>query len=216
MYKIKSLTLVALALLFGGIFVSAEAQKKQVMRPLPIAPPPLVATALAQKKQILKPLPIDPPPFVGTALSGTYSIEVNANEVSTGEAERTTGATYGWTWYGNTEGDLSGYMFVSLNYATDNTFAGEVNPGGISGVTGGSWSKLIFENGVYVGSIFGKITGGELVRNNFDRMATISLTLTADEGTGPYVGSIGSGTFEGLLDRKSKAASVTGKLTLTY
>jgi hypothetical protein len=194
MYKIKSLALVALALLFGGVFVSAEAQKKQMMRPLPI----------------------DPPPFVGTALSGAYSIEVNANEVSTGEAERTTGATYGWTWYGSTKGDLSGYMFVSLNYSTDNTFAGEVNPGGVSGVTGGSWSKLIFDNGVYVGSIFGKIVGGELVRNKFDRTAVISLTLTADEGTGPYVGSIGSGTFEGLLDPKSDAGNVTGKLILNY
>ena len=191
MHKIKSLAPVALALLFGGVFASATAQRR------------------------MPPQPIEPP-VVGT-LSGTYKVAVTANELSTGDIDYTTGDTYGWTCYGTTEGDLSGFMFISMNYSASQPPVGGVIgeiPGGVSNVTGGSWSKLIFVDGQYAGSVYGKIVGGELVWNG--RAATISLQLTADEGTGSYLGSTGSGTFEGILDQNSKRSSVSGSLILNY
>lgn len=193
MYKSKSLALFALAILFGGLFISAEAQKRR-----------------------LPPIYIDPPPVFGAELSGTYVIAVNANELSTGEVEPTTQATYGWTCYGVTKGDLSGFLFVSMNYSSDYSFAGDASLSGVSSVSGGSWSKLIFIDGEYAGSVFGKIVGGELVRNKLDRTAAINLQLSSDGGTGLYVGTIGNGTFAGVLDQNLKAPSVSGKLILNY
>jgi hypothetical protein len=190
MYKIKFLTLVALAILFGGFLMSAEAQK----RPMP-------------------PIYIDPPP---TALSGDYKMDVNANELSTGEVDLISGATYGWTCYGSTKGDLSGFLFISMNYTSDYSTPAEATRSGVKSVTGGSWSKLIFVDGVYAGSIHGKIVGGQLVVNKLDGTTSMNLVLTAEEGTGDYVGSRGNGTFEGVLNQNSKASGVSGQLILNY
>jgi len=166
----------------------------------------------------MPPVPVGPP-VVGI-LSGTYKVAVNANELSTGDIDYTTGATYGWTCYGTTEGDLSGFMFVSMDYASPQPPSGsEIGEvvGGTSKVIGGSWSKLIFIKGQYVGSVYGRIVDGELVWNiGKGDLTAISLQLTADEGTGSYAGSTGSGTFEGILDQSSKVPSVSGTLILNY
>jgi hypothetical protein len=195
MYKIKSVALLALVILFGGAFIKAEAQKGS-----------------------MAPIFIGPPPFIEAALSGSYSVVVNANQLSAGEVEPTTGATYGWTCYGSTEGDLSGFLFVSMNYASDYPLSAEAFTRSFSSVavTGGSWSKLIFVNGVYAGSVYGKIVSGQLVRDKTQGTTSLNLELTSDEGTGDYVGSVGSGTFEGVLDQNSKVPSVSGKLVLKY
>lgn len=197
MYKIKSLGLVALAILVGGVFLSAEAQKR--MAPVLIDPPPIF---------------IDPPPVVLTVLSGSYTDAVNGNQLSTGEVELNTGATYGWTCYGSTEGDLSGFLFISMNYTSDYSVQLGTSLDSVSSVTGGSWSKLIFVNGLYAGSVYGKIVSGQLIKT--EGMTSINLELTADDGTGDYVGNIGTGVFEGVLDQNSKESSVTGKLVLRY
>jgi len=191
MNKIKSLTLIALVILVSGIFVSAAAQKK----PLPA-------------EQVLPVMP----------LSGTYKIALTANELSIGSVELNTGETYGWTCYGTTDGDLTGYMFVSLNYSLPSPPDGESGDvaGGVSQVSAGSWSKLIFSNGQYLGSVYGKVVSGQLVWNGRDRTTSVRLNLTADDGTESFVGSTGTGTFEGVLDPNSKTSYVSGTLTLNY
>ncbi|HEV7743427.1 MAG TPA: hypothetical protein VGO56_00395 [Pyrinomonadaceae bacterium] len=190
MYKTKFLAVVVLAILFGGVFISAEAQKR--MSPTFF---------------------IDPPP---TILSGDYSMNVDANELSAGDTDSIAGPTYGWTCYGTTEGDLSGFLFISMDYASDVLTPGSADRSGVKNVIGGSWSKLIFVDGVNTGSVHGRIVGGHLVVNNFDGTTSINLTLTAEDGTGDYTGSEGYGTFAGVLSQSAKARSVTGQLILNY
>ena len=190
MNKIKSLTVVALAILIGGILSIAAGQRR--MLPVPVIEPPV----------------IEP-------LSGSYKLQVIANDLSTGDTEFTTGATYGRTAYGTTEGALPGFVFISMNYSSPT-----LSPLGTatSIVSGGSWSKLIFINGEYTGSVYGKIVGGKVAwsENRGDLTATISLQLTSDGGTELYAASYGSGSFEGILDPNSKGSTVSGTLILYY
>ena len=189
MYKFKPLALLALAILFSGVFSSVAAQKR-------MSAPPIV----------------DEPPFFET-LSGIYSSSVNASELSPGDIEFATGTTYGWTSYGKTEGDLSGFLFISMNYTPPPASS---RGGGTSKITGGSWSKLIFVKGQYAGSVYGRIVDGELAWLGNGAAPTISLQLTADAGTESFANNEGSGTFEGTWDQSSKVPSVSGVLTLKY
>lgn len=190
MHKTKFLVLVAVAILFGGVFISAEAQKR-MSAPVFIGPPP-------------------------TLLSGNYVMDVDANELSPGDTDSISGPTYGWTCYGTTVGDLSGFVFISMDYTSDYLTPGGATRSGVKSVIGGSWSKLIFVDGVYAGSVYGRIVGGQLVVNNIDGTTSMNLVLTAEDGTGDYVGSQGNGTFEGVLNQNSKARGVTGQLILNY
>jgi hypothetical protein len=197
MHKMKLMIITAVAIFMAGALTSATAQKEGSL-PLP--------------------LPIGP-------LNGTYTMAMTANQLSAGDTEYAMAETYGWTCYGKTSGDLTGFMFVSLNYAlpeylsTDKVEAGSTPVEIIlptSNVTGGSWSKLIFMRGQYVGSVYGKVVGGTLVWSQMDLSATMSLQLTADDGTGYFVGNAGKGTFEGTLDPSQKSGNLTGVLTLNY
>jgi hypothetical protein len=190
MYRTKFVTVVALAILFGGVFISAEAQKR-MSQPIFIHPSP-------------------------SALSGDYTMDVNANELSAGETDSIAGPTYGWTCYGTTEGDLSGFVFISMDYASDVLTPGSTARSGVKSVIGGSWSKLIFVDGVYAGSVHGRVVGGQLVVNNVDGTTSINLTLSAEDGTGDYDGSTGYGTFEGVLSQNTKVKSLSGQLILNY
>ena len=171
----------------------------------------------AQKR--MPPVSVEPPLPIITPLSGTYNLKVEADEISVGDIDFPIGSTYGWTWSGKTSGDLSGFMFVSLNYSSPMTSPSELatfTTGDTSKVLGGSWSKLIFINGQYAGSVSGKIVGGELVWNEKTSNASISLQLSAEQGTASFVGCTGKGTFEGTLTRGWMAANVVGGLTLEY
>ena len=92
MYRIKVLAFVVVGVLLGGAFATATAQKAELgtgEMPIPISGP----------------------------LSGTYVSTLNADEVSAGETEHAVAKTFGWTGYGKTTGDLSGFMFVSMNFS---------------------------------------------------------------------------------------------------
>lgn len=164
-------------------------------------------------------------PIVGTPLNGTYTIAITANELSPGVTEFALGKTYGWTAYGKTSGDLTGFIFVSMNYTLPNlkvTSGVDISPLQpilpTSEITGGSWSKLIFNRGQYLGSVYGRIGGGTLTWSQSDLSATMSLVLTADNGTGSFVGNVGKGSFEGTMNPSltTKGGNVTGVLTLNY
>jgi hypothetical protein len=196
MSRIKFSALATVTMFLLGVFASVSAQKSAI--PIVPAVPPL---------------------------NGTYSINLSANELSPGDTKFATQETYGWTCYGKTNGDLSGFMFISMNYTVPELVGKDSSsPSGnppqpifpTSKVTGGSWSKLIFTKGQYVGSVYGRIVSGELVWSTTDLNAKVHLELVADDGTGSFVRNIGKGTFEGTLDRMNKQPKVSGALTLEF
>jgi len=176
----------------------------------------MFSTGAAQRR--MSPAPVGPPVFVVEPLSGTYNISVDAFELSRGDIDLASGTTYGWTWSGKTSGDLSGFMFVSLNYDAAAAAVGvDVLPDGASSnVTGGSWTKLIFMKGEYAGSVSGRIVNGQLTWNEKAQNTTISLFLTSDQGTEAFVGNTGKGTFDGILDQTGKVSTMSGVLTMDY
>lgn len=191
MYKFKSLALVAIAILFSGVLFGASAQKRN------------------DTSFIEPPIPFD-------ILTGDHKIEVKADKLSNGEVAFESGTTYGWTCYGVTEGDVSGYIFISMNYSEPvvSGYGGESRT-----VTGGSWSKLIFIDGQFTGSINGRILSGEIVSGEvgFEAPATtINLQMTGDGGTGAYADRVGSASFAGILNDGPKGPNVTGTLGLFY
>jgi len=193
MNKIKSMALISLAILLATSFSAATAQKRAAVR------------------QIAAPLP------VVINLSGPYNVKVSATELSRGEFDYASGTTYGWTWYGKTEGDLSGFMFVSVNYGVPAVNEEvDVHPVGVSSITGGSWSKLIFIKGQYAGSVSGRVTGGDLTWNEKAQNWTVNLELASDQGSDAFVGCTGKGTFAGVLDPNGKLGTISGVLTLEY
>ena len=197
MNKIKFAGYITLVVLLVGMFSVATAQKKAAA-PVVTAP---------------QPLPID---FV---LNGTYTMTVNASEVSAGDFDFTSGTTFGRTWSGKTEGDLQGFMFVSMNYVAPMNGGFDLIDGDVSGawvVTGGSWSKLIMVNGKYMGSVSGYVRSGQIDWNAKAHRASLNLQLVADSGTDAFFGSSGLGTFEGMLDCTGDVPAITGYLTLNY
>jgi hypothetical protein len=201
MTKLKFAALVVAVVLIAGASISGQAQKRS--------------------KALIR---IEPPIPVGVVLSGTYASRIDATQLSVGEANYAASQVYGWTCYGQTKGDLSGYVFMSMNYSLP-AFT-PVDPAGspsafqpppTSDVTGGSWSQLIFVDGVYTGSVSGRIVGGVLRWDSYSNNATVELKLVADDGTDAYLGSSGNGDFQGLLDRSAKSVpTITGTLTLNY
>jgi hypothetical protein len=153
-------------------------------------------------------------------------MEVAANELSLGDTEYAMGETYGWTCYGTSSGDLNGFVFISMNYTVPEYQAPPIGDQigvsppqpliSMSKITGGSWTKLIFLRAVYLGSVHGRIGGGTIYWSTTNLSAKISMELMADGGTGSYVGSVGKGTFEGLLDHSAKGENISGVLTLSY
>lgn len=226
MYKNKIGMLAASAILLVGVVSNAAGQRitkataaaKAPTRIVPVSVAP--ATTASVFSEFGEAVAIVPK---GESLSGSYSMKVNAKELSAGITEYSLGQTYGWTSYGTTNGDLSGYIFLSVNY----TLAGggpPLDPGtarpqpifGASQVTGGSWSKLIFNGDKYVGSVSGRIVGGEIAWGTSELKATIRLELATDNGTDAFAGNVGKGLFEGTLDRTTERASIAGVLTLGF
>ena len=198
MQKIKTLAIAAMLLLTAGALVSSQGQKRMANHRMP---PPV--------------------PVVGI-LSGTYASSVSAAEVTSGDESN--GSIYGWSFSGITKGDLSGFIFLSVNYTLP-----QYNPnGGIgsppeigstpqeSDVIGGSWSKLIFVDGVYQGSVSGRILGGKLIWDADNNRTGFDLKLAGDNGTDAFAGNVGIGSFEGVLDRAYKSPVMSGSLTLNY
>jgi hypothetical protein len=208
-YKNKIGVLAAAAMLLTGIVANVSAQQ---MKKAPVRANGAVT--------IVPPLP------VGT-LSGDYSSIVNAIELSLGDTQYAVGQTFGWTSYGTTSGDLNGYLFMSMNYTVPTGLARpQLQSESViappqpfyqtSKVTGGSWSKLIFVKGKYVGSVYGRIVDGDLTWDSSNSIATMKLVLVADNGTATFLGNKGKGFFQGTFDRATGAGNILGELTLSF
>jgi hypothetical protein len=185
----RFLALAALILLLGGMTVSSQAQLKLTYSPRLV-----------------------------DDFGDRDNSEVVANEISAGTVERSN-VVYGWTFSGQTKGDLSGNIFMSVNYANDINAIGVDNAvrenSPLNNVSGGAWSKMIYVDGAYAGSLSGTIAGGSMNWNPEHTIATFELQLICDNGTVNFAGVTGSGTFTGTLDRANGGA-VTGTLTLNY
>ena len=199
MQRLKFLALAAMLVLVAGTLFGSQAQKRMAVH------------------RVMPPVPV-----VGL-LSGTYATSVTATEISGGQQDNLSNETYGWTTYGATKGDLCGFFFLSVNYSSPDFGVDpiEVDPGVRQPanriVTGGSWSKLIFVDGVYQGSVAGRIIGGTLNWDEKSQTTAVELKLTTDNATDAFAGNVGTGSFEGTMDRIGKALpTLSGTLTLKY
>ncbi|HSS20611.1 MAG TPA: hypothetical protein VLL54_11090 [Pyrinomonadaceae bacterium] len=194
MNKIKTVNLLTLVVLLMGAFSVASAQQR------------MSAPELKSRQ---------PLPSV-VVLSGAYNMSVDAQQVSAGEVDVTSGYTVGWTWSGQTSGDLSGFMFLSVNYAAAEVIeAGDRKPNARK-VIGGSWSKLIFIDDAYVGTISGQIVAGDVVWDSKAQQSVMNLELVADAGTDLFLGTSGTGTFSGMIDVSNEVPFMSGTLNLNY
>lgn len=179
-------------------------------------------SAQAQKRKVsIKAMPLPVP----AALQGKYVTEVGGSQASQGLEAIVGFGTHqvmGWNVFGQTTGDLSGHIFMSINY----NMPSAVDPGDEIGaipppvppsqVTSGSWIKLIYVDGVYAGSVSGRIVGGTVTWDTRSQTQTVSLDLAGDSGTGAYEGNTGLGSFIGSVQSTETGASLTGTLTLYY
>jgi hypothetical protein len=182
MFKIKLTSLISAGLLLMSMFSFAGAQTK--------------------KSPAFRMPPVPP---VGV-LSGSYELSVSASQVSAGDVDFASGNTFGWTWSGTTSGYLSGYMFMSLNYSAAPIQVG-ADLSEMRIVTGGSWSKVVFIDGIYAGRISGKIVNGSVMIDG-KSMTSMDLELVGDSGTDTLVGSTGTGRFSGVIDNSDKTSHV--------
>jgi hypothetical protein len=207
MYKTKFLAFAVVAILLAGILSNVSAQRTQ-------SAPPRDETPAS-----------DIQPDLGEITVRNDISRVSAIELSTGETDYAIGTTFGATYQGELSGELPGTFFVSMNYTVPETalYAGGVTstngtpqPERSSQITGGSWTRLIYSKGEYIGSVYGRITGGTVTWGADDLHANISLQLAVDNGTQSLTGSRGNGNFEGTLDRTIQPAALSGTLALQY
>ena len=121
----------------------------------------------------------------GLAPAGFYT----GVESSAGTLEPTSGIRYGNTLVLNSFGEWETYhLTVSVDYST-NLFKPDC-----SIVTGGSWSLVAFREGAYFGTLYGKVSSGNVLisgNNNSDPSDPIQSTQVYLEATG------GLGAFGG-------------------
>jgi hypothetical protein len=176
----------------------------------------------AQKRKVsVKAMPLPVP----AGLQGKYVAGVGGSQASQGIEAIVGFGTHqvlGWNVFGQTTGDLSGHIFMSINYNMPTVVEPGDQIGSIlplpspSRVTSGSWIKLIYVDGVYTGSISGRIVGGTVDWDARSQTQTVSLDLVGESGTGAYDGNVGVGTFIGTVEPTETGASLTGTLTLIY
>jgi hypothetical protein len=199
MYKTKLLSIAIMAMFLACVSSNATGQTRI----------PITASLTSEPRQSID------------------STKVSGVEISPGETSYAVSTTYGATYVGQTIGALTGSFFMSVNYTLPgvrpmdvqaaNSAAGRPQPiDQSSEVSGGSWTREIYRDGKYLGSVYGRITGGTVVWSQTDLTATLKLSLVIDNGTGAFVDRTGKGEFLGALDRMGKVATISGGLNLVY
>jgi hypothetical protein len=199
MQSMKFLILATMVMVLGVVSVSGQAQKR-----------------VMGKKGNPLPMP--------TSLQGKYVTEINGIQMSEGTIAVTefSGSSQfiGWNSYGQTTGDLNGHFFLSVNYTVPTVGPGDAigtdPPLGNSQITGGSWTKLIYVDGAFMGSISGRIIGGSMAWDPRYETAKVSIEMAGETGTGLYEGNSGFGSFRGKMDRTNPTVTIAGSLTLNY
>lgn len=160
----------------------------------------MASTAMAQDKH-----------DAGSRPSGFY-IGV---EMAAGTLEPISGTTYGNTlvlnYYNENE---TRCLTVSLDYST-----AQFIPDSFI-VTGGSWSLVVFRDGIYQGTIYGKVLSGNVLissNNNGDPTQLTDANVQSTGGMGAFEGKAFkdlSGAFSATTDLRSSGAK--GNMALNF
>jgi hypothetical protein len=127
------------------------------------------------------------------------------------------GDNYGATFVAQTTGN--GALRASINYHG----TGPTPPS--NDIFGGNWTLTILERGKSVGTIIGRVEGGEVVWSPKGKtdLGTVDLDLCIVGGTGKFLGKRGYGFFSGrdnhvtnIVIGSTVVATVDGTLTLFY
>jgi hypothetical protein len=133
------------------------------------------------------------------------------------------GNRYGATFVAQVSGGgYNGALTVSTNY----NGAAPV-PGGENDITGGSWTRILSQNGKYAGTIVGKISGGSVSWNPKTPPGTsygdVTTGVTFVVVSGKFPGKSGTGSFIGEDLHAShvylfgiEVPVVTGTISLTF
>ena len=155
------------------------------------------------------------------ASSTTINLNVNGYEIFAGIVSG--GNRYGATFVAQVSGGgYNGALTVSTNY-----HGAAPVPGGENDIIGGSWTLTLSQNGKYVGTIVGKISGGSVSWNPKNPPGTdygdVTTGVTFVVVSGKFPGKFGSGTFTGKDIHASgkylfgiEVPVVTGALTLNF
>lgn len=119
---------------------------------------------------------------------------------------------YGVTFSGTSTGSLPGWWMVTLNYTPSSAAGGMVN-----NVMGGRWQFTQFENGLYKGSLYGNVTGGQIVRDPTGVWAEVEAEFVITGGTGAYVNATGTGLLShGEADHTPFPPSLIGNVEFQF
>ena len=135
-------------------------------------------------------------------------------ETANGTFERQTDKFYGNSFVLNSFGEWETRHFtVSLDYLCEKCGENSHFP-----VTGGAWSLVIFRENVYVGTLYGKVSGGTIDvvtnRNGEPGFRQMQIKLEVTGGMGRFAGkrSGNIGVFEAITDAVSN--QTTGYVNL--
>jgi hypothetical protein len=156
---------------------------------------------------------------------------VDAIEVAAGtvvvDNEASQETTFGYTFLGQTSGDVTGSLTLSLNCMQVIPGPGDiVGPGtkiGAAEVTGGAWTLPVYTLGVkgsggHTGSLYGTIAkGGTMTWDKSGTNAIVYFELNVDGGTQSWSGIQGSATFVGVLavDAETQKSTLRGDLVFS-
>ena len=173
----------------------------------------LVGTAMAQGKMDAKGSADRLPPEPIQPIVSVSSIEVTDGMVG---VDKATGeeTAFGYSFMGQTTGSLPGTFTLSMNCAPAVPI-----PGGISELSGGSWTLPVYMTsvkGTYAGSLYGTIAKGTMSWDKTGTNATVYIVLNVS-GTKAWEGVSGYASFAGNLyvDEKTQKTLLDGTLVFT-
>lgn len=144
-------------------------------------------------------------------------VKVNAIEVTDGnlgmDYQNKSETMFGYSFLGRTTGALPGSFTLSMNCTP--AFA---TPGGVTQLTGGSWTLPVYLTDIkgsgYAGALFGTIAKGSMSWDKTGTSATVYIVLNVDGGTQAWDGVRGYATFAGILfvDEKTEETVLTGDM----
>jgi hypothetical protein len=143
-------------------------------------------------------------------------VSVNAIEITDGtmglDNQTKAETVFGYSFLGQTTGSFNGSFTLSMNC----TPAAEV-PGGISELTGGSWTLPVYATAMqsgYSGSLYGTIAQGQMNWDSRGTSANVYLVLNVTGGTQTWNNVGGYATFTGTIsiNEKTQKTELKGEM----
>ncbi len=151
------------------------------------------------------------------------SIPFTGIETAKGTYEPMTDKFYGNSFVLNNFGESETHLLtVSLDYSCSLDYLGkQCESNSHFPVTSGSWSLVVFRNNVYVGTLYGKVSGGAIDavtnRNGEPGFRQMQINLQATGGSGGFAGK-GRTNISGIYETITEASSnqTTGNINFTF